>query len=194
MRCLFYVELRKCSHTGVTEGHLHVPGRNPGTSTKVMIGTLNASQKRTNRAPLTEALMSKQPAVQKQMIQQCGRVIWAPDVRSGGLVSSPTLITKLECFLLKKTYFSSSVVLGNNQSSSHQLGFLNPLYIYLLDSCIFPVNQLGVAASALTMTINIHLTLEDHLPHLKITSQCLFPDIIESTNESEKEGMKYILQ
>lgn len=51
---------------------VHIPGRNPGTSTKVMMGILNASQKRTNRAPLTEALMSKQPAVQKQMFQQCG--------------------------------------------------------------------------------------------------------------------------
>ena len=59
MRFLFYASLTKCG------GRLHVPGRNPGTSTKVMIGILNASQKRTNRAPLTEALISKQPAVQK---------------------------------------------------------------------------------------------------------------------------------
>ena len=35
---------------------------NPGTSTKVMTGMLNASQKRTNRAALIELLMSKQPA------------------------------------------------------------------------------------------------------------------------------------
>ena len=52
--------------------NVHVPGRNPGTSTKVMMGILNASQKRTNRAPFTEALISKQPVVQKQMLQQCG--------------------------------------------------------------------------------------------------------------------------
>lgn len=38
-----------------------IPGRKPGTSTKVMMGMLNASQKRTNRAPFTEELMSKQP-------------------------------------------------------------------------------------------------------------------------------------
>ena len=47
-------------------GVTNIPGRNPGTSTKVMMGILNASQKRTNRAPLTEALMSKQPAVENK--------------------------------------------------------------------------------------------------------------------------------
>ena len=40
----------------------HSPGRNPGTSTKVMRGMLNASQNLTNRAPFTEELMSRQPA------------------------------------------------------------------------------------------------------------------------------------
>ena len=39
-----------------------VPGRNPGTSTKVTSGMLNASQVRTNRAALTEASMSRTPA------------------------------------------------------------------------------------------------------------------------------------
>ncbi|OGR16766.1 MAG: hypothetical protein A2559_00190 [Deltaproteobacteria bacterium RIFOXYD2_FULL_66_9] len=39
-----------------------VPGRKPGTSTKVSSGMLKASQKRTNRAPLIEELMSRQPA------------------------------------------------------------------------------------------------------------------------------------
>ena len=39
-----------------------VPGRNPGTSTRVMIGMLNASQKRTNRAAFSEAAMSRVPA------------------------------------------------------------------------------------------------------------------------------------
>lgn len=38
-----------------------LPGRKPGTSTKVMMGILKASQKRTKRAPFTEELMSKQP-------------------------------------------------------------------------------------------------------------------------------------
>lgn len=38
-----------------------IPGRKPGTSTKVMMGILKASQKRTKRAPFTEELMSKQP-------------------------------------------------------------------------------------------------------------------------------------
>jgi hypothetical protein len=37
------------------------PGRKPGTSTNVTKGMLKASQKRTKRAPLIEALMSKQP-------------------------------------------------------------------------------------------------------------------------------------
>lgn len=39
------------------------PGKKPGTSSRVMSGMLKASQKRTNRAPFTEALMSKQPAI-----------------------------------------------------------------------------------------------------------------------------------
>ena len=48
---------------------MYRPGRNPGTSTKVMIGMLNESQKRTKRAPLTDALMSRHPRrVQKEEI------------------------------------------------------------------------------------------------------------------------------
>src|ERR1035437_7747275 len=39
-----------------------MPGRNPGTSTKVRIGMLNASQVRTNRAAFSDASMSRQPA------------------------------------------------------------------------------------------------------------------------------------
>ena len=39
-----------------------VPGMKPGTSTKVTIGMLKASQKRTKRAALIELLMSRQPA------------------------------------------------------------------------------------------------------------------------------------
>jgi hypothetical protein len=41
---------------------LVVPGRKPGTSTNVTSGMLKQSQKRTNRAALTEASMSRQPA------------------------------------------------------------------------------------------------------------------------------------
>ena len=39
-----------------------VPGRKPGTSTKVRIGISNASQNRTNRAALRAESMSRQPA------------------------------------------------------------------------------------------------------------------------------------
>src|SRR4028118_1508476 len=39
-----------------------VPGMNPGTSTNVSSGMLNASQNLTNRAPLTLASMSSVPA------------------------------------------------------------------------------------------------------------------------------------
>ena len=68
MRFLFYVENKMWPQGGDRGSRtVHVPGRNPGTSTKVMMGILNASQKRTNRAPLTEALMSKQPVVQNRM-------------------------------------------------------------------------------------------------------------------------------
>ena len=41
---------------------LVVPGRKPGTSTNVTSGMLKQSQKRTKRAPLSEALMSRHPA------------------------------------------------------------------------------------------------------------------------------------
>lgn len=44
-----------------------IPGRKPGTSTKVMMGMLKASQKRTKRAPFTEELMSKQPDKKKDI-------------------------------------------------------------------------------------------------------------------------------
>ena len=39
-----------------------VPGKKPGTSTKVTSGMLKQSQKRTNRAAFTDASMSRQPA------------------------------------------------------------------------------------------------------------------------------------
>ena len=39
-----------------------VPGRKPGTSTKVTSGMLNASQERTKRAALTHESMSSTPA------------------------------------------------------------------------------------------------------------------------------------
>ena len=39
-----------------------VPGRKPGTSTKVRIGMLKQSQKRMKRAPLIEESMSRTPA------------------------------------------------------------------------------------------------------------------------------------
>ena len=51
------------------------------------MGMLNASQKRTNRAPLTEALMSKQPAVNnktKDLGGSCGRVVKVPNLKSKG--------------------------------------------------------------------------------------------------------------
>src|SRR6185312_15991076 len=38
-----------------------VPGRNPGTSSNVTSGMLNASQKRMKRAPLSDAAMSSTP-------------------------------------------------------------------------------------------------------------------------------------
>ena len=39
-----------------------LPGRKPGTSTRVMIGMLKASQNRTNRPAFIEALISRHPA------------------------------------------------------------------------------------------------------------------------------------
>src|SRR5258707_1233089 len=48
-----------------------VPGRNPGTSTKVTSGMLNESQKRTNRAALSEALMSSDPDKAARFVRFC---------------------------------------------------------------------------------------------------------------------------
>ena len=47
---------------------LLTPGRNPGTSSKVISGMLKASQKRTNRAALTEASISSTPARYARLI------------------------------------------------------------------------------------------------------------------------------
>lgn len=44
-----------------------IPGKNPGTSTNVTMGILNASQNLTKRAPFTDALMSKQPVTTSLM-------------------------------------------------------------------------------------------------------------------------------
>jgi hypothetical protein len=46
-----------------------VPGRNPGTSTKVTIGMLKESQKRTKRAAFTEASMSRQPGQDRGLVR-----------------------------------------------------------------------------------------------------------------------------
>ena len=43
---------------------LVIPGKNPGTSTKVTRGMLKASQNRTNLAPFTDELISKHPSHQ----------------------------------------------------------------------------------------------------------------------------------
>ena len=45
-----------------------VPGRNPGTSTNVTSGMLNASQVRTNRPALFEASMSSTPASDARLV------------------------------------------------------------------------------------------------------------------------------
>ena len=49
--------------------YILLPGRKPGTSTNVTIGMLNESQNLTNLAPLTEALMSKQPETENNGIE-----------------------------------------------------------------------------------------------------------------------------
>lgn len=48
-----------------------LPGRNPGTSTNVIIGILKASQNLTNRAPLTDELISRQPEKHANIIYEC---------------------------------------------------------------------------------------------------------------------------
>src|SRR5215510_11061038 len=52
-----------------------VPGRKPGTSSNVISGMLKASQKRTKRAPFTEALISSVPA------RQAGWLATTPTLR-----------------------------------------------------------------------------------------------------------------
>lgn len=43
----------------------YTPGKNPGTSTNVIIGMLKASKKRTNLAPFVDASISRQPTKNK---------------------------------------------------------------------------------------------------------------------------------
>ena len=49
-------------HLQLTSFTWFTPGKNPGTSTRVTMGILKASQNRTNLAAFTDALMSRQPA------------------------------------------------------------------------------------------------------------------------------------
>ncbi len=46
-----------------------VPGRNPGTSTNVRIGMLNASQNRTNRDAFSDASMSSVPGDHLRLVR-----------------------------------------------------------------------------------------------------------------------------
>ena len=55
-----YTEWSHDSHD-LQMGSHDLPGRNPGTSTKVINGIPKASQKRMNLAPLMDDVMSKQP-------------------------------------------------------------------------------------------------------------------------------------
>jgi hypothetical protein len=48
---------------GFENGKKYLPGRNPGTSTNVIIGMLKQSKNLTNLAPFTDALMSRQPKI-----------------------------------------------------------------------------------------------------------------------------------
>ena len=45
-----------------------VPGRKPGTSSNVTSGMLNASQNRTNRAPFTDASMSRRAREHRRLV------------------------------------------------------------------------------------------------------------------------------
>lgn len=67
-----------------------IPGKNPGTSTNVMIGILNASQNLTNLAPFTEAFMSKQPGNQLQKSTYLGDLV-------ASAIRFRTLLTELRC-------------------------------------------------------------------------------------------------
>ena len=61
-----------------------VPGMKPGTSTNAMIGTLNASQVRTNRAAFSDESMSSTPA-------RCAG--WLPTMPTGrpAIFAKPTV-------------------------------------------------------------------------------------------------------
>ena len=50
-----------------------IPGRNPGTSSKVTSGIPNASQNLTNLAPLIEARISKQPRERRERERERNR-------------------------------------------------------------------------------------------------------------------------
>ena len=55
----------------------NLPGKNPGTSTNVMIGILNESQNLTNLAPFTEALISRQPEISQHTCIGTSNLRWS---------------------------------------------------------------------------------------------------------------------
>src|ERR1017187_8193624 len=78
-----------------------VPGRKPGTSSKVRIGMLKASQKRTKRAPFTEELISSTPA------RKAGWLPTMPTERPS-MRPNPTTIFLAQCSWTSKNSPSST--------------------------------------------------------------------------------------
>ena len=66
---------------------VYIPGRNPGTSTKVIIGMLKASRNLTKRAAFTEASISRQPEKKIKRIENIGGKTKLHDSKLSGLNS-----------------------------------------------------------------------------------------------------------
>lgn len=79
-----------------------MPGKNPGTSTSVIMGMLNASQNRTHRDALTDALMSSTPEDASGWFATIETVL-------PSILANPVMILDAKSGASSKKLFSSTV-------------------------------------------------------------------------------------
>ena len=87
-----------------------VPGRKPGTSTKVTIGILKQSQKRTKRAPLRDASLSSTPA------RNIGWLATMPMVRPSMRAKPVTMLRAKVSWISKKSPSSTTLWISSFMS------------------------------------------------------------------------------
>lgn len=133
-----------------------LPGRKPGTSTKVMSGMLNASQNRTKRAPFTEELISKHPRREKLSMLSC----WA--------IPSSTLWECALCNCLRADIYRGTII-SSSENGKGELSHARKNRADKKTHLALAEEGLGVASvlgAQLVQTIRRCLTLKDYC-HLR---------------------------